>query len=117
MLYEVITSPTQVDPKGHLSFLLIWVLIALLPTLGLLLWSVLTMENFHLVWNPTQVLGSHFRSPFFIDRRGELDQFVALRRGQGQELDAMSGGGGDFILLLLLCRLPGAGAFLFDRLA
>lgn len=45
--------PTHVDPKGHGSFVLIWTVIALLPTLGLGLWSVLTMQNFQIIWEPS----------------------------------------------------------------
>ncbi|WP_224501686.1 ABC transporter permease [Celeribacter litoreus] len=36
-----------------MSFVLIWGLVALLPTAGLLLWSTLTMENFQIVWEPS----------------------------------------------------------------
>ncbi|MBB4304586.1 ABC-type spermidine/putrescine transport system permease subunit I [Rhodobium orientis] len=45
--------PTQVDPKGHGSFVLIWSFAALLPVVGLVLWSVLSMQNFRLVWEPS----------------------------------------------------------------
>lgn len=56
-------SPTQVDPRGYLSLLLLWALVALVPIVGLGLWSVLSMENFRLVWEPSlqayrDVLGS-----------------------------------------------------------
>ncbi len=56
-------SPNQVDPKGHLTLLSIWALLALVPIAGLGLWSVLSMENFRLVWEPSlqayrEVLGS-----------------------------------------------------------
>lgn len=46
-------SPNQVDPKGHVTLLLIWAAIALVPVVGLGLWSVLSMENFKLVWEPS----------------------------------------------------------------
>ncbi len=45
--------PTHVDPKGHGSFILIWSFAALLPVAGLVLWSVLSMQNFRLVWDPS----------------------------------------------------------------
>ncbi len=56
-------SPHQVDPKGHGTLLLIWAAVALVPIAGLGLWSVLSMENFKLVWEPSlqayrDVLGS-----------------------------------------------------------
>lgn len=45
--------PTHVAPASYLSFVLIWGIIALLPTAGLLLWSMLSMENFQIVWEPS----------------------------------------------------------------
>lgn len=45
--------PTHVAPASYLSFVLIWGIIALLPTAGLLLWSTLSMENFQIVWEPS----------------------------------------------------------------
>lgn len=47
------SSPIKVDPKGYLGFLLIWAGIALIPILGLVLWSFLTMQNFQLIWEPS----------------------------------------------------------------
>ncbi|WP_025031537.1 ABC transporter permease [Nitratireductor aquibiodomus] len=46
-------SPTQVNPKGHLILLTAWVLVGLIPIAGLAVWSVLSMENFRLVWEPS----------------------------------------------------------------
>jgi ABC-type spermidine/putrescine transport system permease subunit I len=49
----VFRPPTHVDPKAHGSFVLAWCLVVLLPVAGLFLWSVLSMENFRLVWAPS----------------------------------------------------------------
>lgn len=46
-------SPTHVDSKLHGSFLLIWSLVAIVPIAGLFIWSVLSMESFKLVWEPS----------------------------------------------------------------